>query len=132
MRKFHAFSARATEPPGQEPPPSRRHARRLALSYLPDPTMVEKLFAEVAPRYADRMGGYTRIVRLGLRKGDAAEVTLPIRPLPPAKKRRSRKNADQAEGHDATWRATVGENITLVPQNKDAANVARASEACGK
>ena len=34
-------------------------------------------------------------------------------------------NADQAEGHDATWRATVGENITLVPQNKDAANVAR-------
>jgi hypothetical protein len=66
------------------------------------------------------------------RKGDAAEVTIPIRPATPAKKRRSRASAAQAEGHDATWRATVGENITLVPQNADAAKVARGSEVCGK
>jgi tetratricopeptide (TPR) repeat protein len=70
--------------------------------------------------------------KVASRKGDAAEVTIPIRPATPAKKRRSRASAAQAEGHDATWRATVGENITLVPQNADAAKVARGSEVCGK
>jgi hypothetical protein len=66
------------------------------------------------------------------RKGDAAEVTVAIRPAPPAKKRGKRKAKAQADGHDATWRATVGENITLVPQNEDAAGVARRSEVCSK
>jgi len=66
------------------------------------------------------------------RKGDAAEITVAIRPGPPAKKRGRAKAKGQEDGHDATWRATVGENITLVPQNADAASVARRSEACGK
>src|SRR5579884_1510567 len=50
------------------------HARRLALSYLPDKLMIEKLFSDVAPRYAERQGGYTRIIKIGRRTGDAAEV----------------------------------------------------------
>ncbi len=50
------------------------HARRQALAYLMTPEAVDRLFKTVAPRYAERNGGYTRIVRLGQRQGDAAEV----------------------------------------------------------
>ena len=100
--------------------------------------LVKRCFDAPAQQYAKQLRtndghGYAAGEwKVASRKGDAAEVTLPIRAMPPAKKRRSRKNAEQPEGHDATWRATVGENITLVPQNTDAANVARASEACRK
>jgi|SRR5579884_828676 large subunit ribosomal protein L17 len=50
-------------------------ARRAVLAALPnEPLVVDKLFREIAPKYADRPGGYTRIVRLGQRLGDAAEI----------------------------------------------------------
>jgi large subunit ribosomal protein L17 len=52
------------------------HARRLAAGRLNDPEIVKKLFDEIAPRYADRPGGYTRVIKLGPRGGDAAEMAL--------------------------------------------------------
>ena len=50
------------------------HARRLVLAELPDKAIVGKLFESIAPRYAERPGGYTRILRVGFRRGDSAEV----------------------------------------------------------
>ena len=52
------------------------HARRLAAARIDDPEVVKKLFDDIAPRYADRPGGYTRILKLGPRYGDSAEMVL--------------------------------------------------------
>ena len=52
------------------------HARRQAASFLQTPNATKKLFADLAPRFADRPGGYTRIIRVGWRLGDGAELAI--------------------------------------------------------
>jgi large subunit ribosomal protein L17 len=50
------------------------HARRQALAFVKDPAVVAKLFSTLAPRFSQRPGGYTRIIRLGFRDGDGAQM----------------------------------------------------------
>jgi large subunit ribosomal protein L17 len=52
------------------------HATRQAAAYIRDKKIVTKLFTTIAPRYADRPGGYTRIIKLGIRPGDTAPVSV--------------------------------------------------------
>jgi large subunit ribosomal protein L17 len=56
--------------------PQMVHARRLVAARLSNPDAVRKLFDDIAPRFKDRQGGYTRLTHLGIRHGDAAEMVL--------------------------------------------------------
>lgn len=55
---------------------NRVHAQRQLVSYLNDKDIAKKVFDDLAPRYADRKGGYTRMIKLGQRYGDSAEMVV--------------------------------------------------------
>lgn len=52
------------------------HARRQVLAYVLEEEVVQRLFDEIAPKYAERNGGYTRMIKKGPRRGDGAEVVI--------------------------------------------------------
>lgn len=55
---------------------NRVHAQRQVVAYLNDKTLAKKVFDEFAPRYAERNGGYTRMIKVGKRHGDAADMVI--------------------------------------------------------
>ncbi|NQT82595.1 50S ribosomal protein L17 [bacterium] len=72
------------------------HARRQALAFIMDKRVVKRLFSVLAERYADRNGGYTRVIRTGFRQGDGAELALVemigrIAPKPKSEKKKKKK-----------------------------------------
>ena len=72
------------------------HARRQALAFVQEKAVVARLFNELGPRFRDRQGGYTRIVKVGRRRGDAAPLSI-IELMPVA----GRADAGATEGGDA-------------------------------
>ena len=87
------------------------NSRRVVFSYLQDNYAVTELFKVIAPKVADRPGGYTRIIKLGIRQGDAAPIAfielvdfdenMAKAPKAAKKTRRSRKSANAAEAVEA-------------------------------
>src|SRR5260370_38065576 len=74
--------------------------RRQAAAFLMTPAATQKLFRDIAPRFSDRSGGYTRIVAAGLRVGDGAKVALPqlTRPAPEEEEKKGKRKKGIPEG----------------------------------
>lgn len=100
------------------------HARRKALGYIRDRAVVEKLFSELAQRYMERPGGYTRIVKLGYRRGDNAPISLIELVTEEYKaKRKRRKTRPKVEAESTQKRSSKkksAEELGLVEQEDTA------------
>jgi large subunit ribosomal protein L17 len=104
------------------------HARRQAASFVNDETVLKKLFDEIAPAFKERQGGYTRVLRTGVRKGDVAEVAIlelvtksPARTKPVNHKTRERLMPFQTKARPGRKPAAAAQSGATVEQPAAAA-----------
>jgi large subunit ribosomal protein L17 len=101
----------------------RLHARRLVLRDIQDPVVVKKLFESLGARYATRPGGYTRILRLGPRRGDGAEMAilelLGSEFKPRAKDEKGKKKEAETPKGKAEAKAEKSEKSEAKPAKKE-------------
>lgn len=97
------------------------HSRRLAMQVVRDKKTVAKLFETIAPRYTDRPGGYTRIIKLGLRAGDNASLSM-IELVEEAVVAKPKKKAPAKKAVKADKPAPVEEKVTEEAPAQDVAS----------
>jgi large subunit ribosomal protein L17 len=106
------------------------HARRRAFALLRDKGIVKKLFDEIAPKFKDREGGYTRVYRLGWRQGDGAPLSLvELVTYAPAEEKKSRvERAKEAIGRVAPRRKGRKEKEGVEDKKKERKKIEKAEE----
>ena len=119
------------------------HSRRVVFSYLKDKNAVTELFRTIAPKIADRPGGYTRVLHIGFRQGDAAEMALiefvdfneaalAAAPKAAAKKTTRRSRAKKAEAAPAEEAPKAEEVKAEAPAEEPKAEAPKAKKAAPK